>query len=311
MSGDIYQTREVRDLAWACFSPPLLHSESLADVDQNIANCALILTPARQQWLRDVDRQPEALHEHLSALHNNRLGLYFESLWHFFLQQDPQIDLLAHNLAVRTPQKTVGEFDCLYYCHLRQHHIHLELAVKYYLSHRDKTTTQCSSHWNEWLGPNNRDNLHRKIHHLTQHQIQLGEHPAAQTVLNQLGINDLRKEIEIKGYLFQSQTDPLPAPHAFNSKQTLSRWLDIDELEPFLVARRYSAYSILEKTHWLASAHSSPGYDEEIFAHALSQQLSNGFRTDSRPRLIAAFGADGRECERFFVTDRNWPSGSS
>ena len=130
MSGYIYQTREVRDLAWACFSPSPMHSHDLAAIDQTIANCGLRLSPARERWLVDLDRQPEPLHRHLSALHNNRLGLYFERLWHFFLQQDPLVDLLAHNLAVRTPQKTIGEFDCLYYCHQRARHFHLELAVK-------------------------------------------------------------------------------------------------------------------------------------------------------------------------------------
>jgi hypothetical protein len=30
--------RQVRDLAWACFSPPLLHTEQLADDQHNIAN---------------------------------------------------------------------------------------------------------------------------------------------------------------------------------------------------------------------------------------------------------------------------------
>ena len=114
MYSYIYQTRAVRDLAWACFSPALLHSNVLADADQDIANCGLSLSPAREQWLMEIDRHPEELLRHLSKLHNKRLGLYFESLWHFFLQQDPQVDLIAHNLAVRTPHKTVGEFDCLY-----------------------------------------------------------------------------------------------------------------------------------------------------------------------------------------------------
>ena len=307
MSGDIYHTREVRDLAWACFSPPMLHSNRVADADQNIDNCGLHLTPARLEWLRAIDRQPASLHQHLNKLHNSRLGLYFESLWHFFLEQDPQVDLLAHNLAVRTPQMTVGEFDCLYYCHQRQRHIHLELAVKYYLSNRDTTTTERSSHWSEWLGPNNKDNLDRKISHLTQHQIQLGEHPAAEAALHQLGINELCKEVEIKGYLFQSQADPMPAPHAFNSDLSLSAWLTIDELGSFLRVRSHTGYSVLEKSHWLAPELLNLAAGHSLTAEALIQQLSDGFLADNRPQLIAACGDDGSEIERFFVTNLNWP----
>lgn len=288
-----------------------MHSHELADADQNIANCELHLSPAREQWLRELDRQPESLQRHLSTLHNKRLGLYFESLWHFFLHQDPHVDLLAHNLAVRTPQKTVGEFDCLYYCHQRERHFHLELAVKYYLSQRSHTTEEPSSHWYEWLGPNNKDNLNRKISHLTQHQIQLGDHPAAQAALQQLGIAELSKEIEIKGYLFQSQSDPLPAPYAFNHQRHLCHWVTVDQLIPFLQERHYSHYSILDKTHWLAGARSEACRASSIPTQSLVAQLSSWFLKDNRPQLIAAFGAEGVEQERFFVTGPDWPAQST
>ena len=113
MSNYQYKTREVRDLAWACFSPALFHSEELSDEGQNIANCGLSLTELRQNWLRALDLRPAPLHEHLSKLHSSRLGLYFESLWHFFLQSDSEVDLIAHNLPIRDEGRTVGEFDCL------------------------------------------------------------------------------------------------------------------------------------------------------------------------------------------------------
>jgi len=311
MSGDIYHTREVRDLAWACFSPPLMHSHELADADQTIANCGLGLSPVREQWLRELDRQPESLHRHLSTLHNTRLGLYFESLWHFFLQQDPLVDLLGHNLAVRTSYKTIGEFDCLYYCHQRERHFHLELAVKYYLSQRGQTTKEPASHWNEWLGPNNKDNLERKVSHLTQHQIQLGKHPAAQPALQQLGIEELSKEIEIKGYLFQSQSDRLPAPHGYNHQRHLCRWITIDQLTPFLHERNDHSYSILDKTHWLAGALSDDCHAAATPTQSLISQLSTWFHTDNRPQLIVAFSAEGVEQKRFFVTGPDWPTQSA
>ena len=46
-----FETPEVRHLAWACFSPPLLLSPALARGENAPGNCPLALTPERQAWL--------------------------------------------------------------------------------------------------------------------------------------------------------------------------------------------------------------------------------------------------------------------
>jgi len=310
-----YKNREVRDLAWACFSPPLLLSEELSEPGQALANCGLSFTPQRQAWLRQVDSKPYALHDHLNKLHNSRLGLYFETLWHFFLGQDRQVDLIAHNLPIRDQGRprghTVGEFDCLYFCRERNRHFHLELAVKYFLSHRQSTTNQPRSHWHEWLGPGNRDHLDRKIKHLTQHQILLGDHPAARQQLDELGIDSLIKEVEIKGYLFQSLADPLPAPRGFNPKHRLALWLTINTLGDFVNQQQDSRYCVLAKSHWLSLASASAQAKPLLPGRALIENLAEHFNRDSRPRLVAAFNAAGDEEQRFFVTGQSWPTTSA
>ena len=83
--------RHVRDLAWACFSPPLLHTQKLADDQHNVANCGLSLTPTRTAWLQQLDHNPGPLLDYLAQQSHTRLGLYFEQLWHFFLAQDPAV----------------------------------------------------------------------------------------------------------------------------------------------------------------------------------------------------------------------------
>ena len=128
-----FRTPAVRDLAWACFSEPLFLCKGLPPGAGPLQNCTLQLTPERAQWLERLDREPAALLAQVEETRKGRLGLYFEHLWHFFLRQDPAVDLLAHNLPVRHGTRTLGEFDCLYYCHQRQQYIHLELAVKFYL----------------------------------------------------------------------------------------------------------------------------------------------------------------------------------
>ena len=301
MSNYPYKTREVRDLAWACFSPTLFHSEQLSDDGQNIANCGMGLTPQRLDWLEHVDKQPAALHKHLKQLHNDRLGLYFESLWHFFLQEDAEVDLIAHNLPVREKGRTIGEFDCLYYCRQRNRHFHLELAVKYYLGHRQSTTNQRASHWREWLGPNNTDNLDRKINHLTQHQIQLGDHPAAREPLEQLGISTLDREIEMKGYLFQSLDDPLAAPYAHNHQNKLCQWLTIDQLKGHIDSCDSSHFLNLPKPQWLAPSRADAGGEKLMGREQTLGILTEHFQQHGRPQLIAAFDETGDEAQRFFV----------
>ncbi len=303
-----YKTPQVRDLAWACFSPALFHSEKLSDDGQNIANCILGLTPRRHAWLEQLDNKPGALLDHLNLLHNGRLGLYFESLWHFFLHQDIDVELLAHNLPIRDNGRTLGEFDCLYYCRKSQRHVHLELAVKYYLSHRTTTTDQSASLWSEWLGPTNTDSLDRKIKYLTQHQIQLGDKPLARRQLEQLGITSLAKEVEIKGYLFQSQDDPLPAPYAHNQHNILCHWLPVDSLEAYLNTTAGARYKILPKREWLAPSRVEPLDDKALSFVELTQIATEHFRHLGRPQLVAQYDASNAESQRFFVTGQSWPA---
>ena len=201
MSGFPYLTQAVRDLAWTCFSPELLHSRQLAADGQNIADCGLTLTPARARWLAALDGDPRVLLEFLAKKPVKRLGIYSEQLWHFFLEQDPDVTLVAHNLAVRDQGRTLGEFDVIYWCHHRRCHIHLELAVKFYLGWRQHTRHEVASQWREWLGPSSSDRLDLKLDQLLQRQIRLRQHPVSRPPLSALGLAQLTPESSNKGPL--------------------------------------------------------------------------------------------------------------
>lgn len=311
MSLHHYKTREVRDLAWACFSPSLFHSEMLSSDKPPISNCGLTLTEDRQAWLAKLDQSPLPLHRHLQTLHNSRLGLYFESLWHFFLQSDSLVELIAHNLPIRDKGRTLGEFDCLYYCHVRQQHFHLELAVKYYLSHRQVTASGQTSQWEEWLGPTNTDNLGRKIKHLTQHQIKLGEHPIAVEALRALNIDKPAREIEIKGYLFQGIVDPLSPPQGHNSENGLCHWLTIEQLPGYIASCSGVNFCRLDKPHWLAPAIAAVHADTLLDKAGTAEALKQHFAGDHRPVMLAGFNEAGEQQQRFFVTGPQWPTDST
>jgi len=303
-----YQTQEVRDLAWACFSPTLLHVQQLADDGHNVADCGLTLTPERQAWLQALDHNADALLEHLATQPITRLGIYFERLWHFFLEQDPGLDLIAHNLPVHHQGRTLGEFDCLYFCRQRQRHFHLELAVKYYLGRRQSTTTEPASHWHEWLGPNTHDRLDRKIEHLLQRQCRLSEHPVAREQLQALGVPEPAREVTLKGYLFHSIADPLPPPYGFNRDCHLNGYLGITGLSAYLEQLdplSTEGYMILPRANWLAAASVAP--DLALSREHVIAQLSDHFREQKRPQLVAVVAPSGREVQRFFITASDWP----
>ena len=304
-----YRTQQVRDLAWACFSPALLLTPELTGGGQRVDNCGLSLTPDRDTWLQTLDRNPGALLAHLANQRSHRLGIYFEHLWHFFLEQDPAVELLAHNLPIRHEGKTLGEFDCLYFCHTRQRVYHLELAVKFFLGHRQFTTDETTSSLREWLGPSSDDRLDLKVAHLLQRQIRLGENPMAQQQLQDLGITDLHKEVEIKGQLFHSVADPLPAPNGFNPDLQPGHYVAISGLSGFLQAPGqscFAGYKDLPKTLWLSPVQVDP--PTTLAPEAIISRLHHHFDQDKRSQLVAALDHQGGEIHRFFVTPPNWPA---
>ena len=301
-----YKTQAVRDLAWACFSPPLLCAARMPDAAANVADCRPQLTSSRRDWLARLDSDPQPLLVHLAGNSSHRLGVYFERLWHFFLQQDPAFDLVAHNLAVRDEGSTLGEFDVIYWCNERQRHCHLELAVKYFLGSRSgsrtRTTNASESRWCDWLGPNTRDRLDLKLRQLLGRQTVLGQHARARTLLRELGIGDMAREIAFKGYLFQAHDAPLPPPAGFNAQLAFCQWLPLRALPQFLVANRGEQYQLLPRMRWLSPVQAYSG-EQFLGRSALRERLQSLAST----QLVATVDDEGAETCRFFVTPDDWP----
>lgn len=306
---DVYQTQSVRDLAWSCFAPPLLRVERLGQTQPPvIGDAAFSLTAERSQWLRALDRDPAPLLHHLNARKSSRLGLYFEALWHFFLAQDTRVDLLAHNLPVRDNGRTLGEFDCIYFCHTRQRHIHLELAVKYFLGIAGGVAGSVAGGEARWYGPNSQDRLDLKLSHMLDHQIRLGQAPQAKTALAELGVTALDREIALHGYLFQP-AEALPAPAGVAPDYRFGRWVARGELTKFLQSLPTHRYLVLPRLRWLAPVALQAG-DEPLQAAQLSSAVSLQPQRGFRPRLVAVLDEQGCETTRFFIVPDHWPEQS-
>jgi hypothetical protein len=296
----------VRELAWACFAAPVMDSTQLLQATPDVANCGIALTPERMRWLKALDDQPQSLLAHMNQLRSPRLGLRFEHLWHFLLTEDPALDLVAHNLPVRENGRTLGEFDCLYYCHQRQQHYHLELAVKFFLSDRQNSQNGDHSQWHEWLGPDSKDRLDLKVEHLCHKQIRLSDLPAAIAELNKLGIDRPAREIEIKGHLFQARHDPLPAPLGFHQSSTLSHWVHCKDLASILSEGSDECYRLLSKPEWLG-AKRREDHPDWMNAAQMTAWLQQHFQQGTRSQLLVAFDRRGCESRRFFLTADNRP----
>jgi uncharacterized protein len=301
-----YHTREVRDLAAACFSPPLVHIEQLTGAATGITACSQELTPARALWLERLDRDSSALLNHLSLRPTHRLGVYFEQLWHFFLQEDPATELVAHNLPVMAHGRTVGEFDCIYYCHRRACHVHLELAVKFYLGIPRTSNRDTAGYAHEWLGPDRVDRLDAKLDQLLHHQIRLGENPSARGKLHDLGIGGIAREVAIKGCLFRPTSDSPPLPPAYNIACEPGNWVSQAQLPSFCAFLDGARYVIVPRMKWLCAArHETLG--ETLDARQLQARVMQTFAHGAYPLLVTALDARAlKEC-RFFVTPDYWP----
>lgn len=169
-----FQHSCVRDLAW-CLSCPAIYR--LAKTD----NPHLGDPKQLWQWLRRLDKQPQALLDAIAQQRSHRLGIYFETLLAFTLKNFLKPAKFYYALPVRQRGLTLGEYDFLLRRQGKPALLHLEISIKFYLGlplQRGRA---------EWIGPNTSDRLTDKIDKMHQRQLRLSQHPVAQQQLQRLG----------------------------------------------------------------------------------------------------------------------------
>jgi hypothetical protein len=306
----------VRDLAWSCFGPNLINTflptedqESLQG--EGVRSLELDLTAERNQWLLELDQNPEPIFIHLSHLKSRRLGLYFEALWHFFLMHDSQLELIAHNIPIRSDQRTLGKLDIIYRDKPSGAFTHLELAVKFYLNYQ---TIHCSSKLIDFLGPKGKDRLDKKIDRILSHQSPLSDTTEEKKTLSALGIHAIQKKIALKGWLFYYEPLQPSAEnsHPLSNHHQKGRWNHLSAFRE--TAHQHKHWAVLEKRNWLSPATildaDKNGEHTLLTADQLITFLGETFKTDQRPRMVCPMTQSHpmiRETERYFITPDNWP----
>jgi hypothetical protein len=304
MMGDV-QHPQLRDLIWAVCSPSLIKplpgwptAFSLDRVDE--ARARLEHTDTR------------ALERHLEQRNTRFLGSYFEALWDFFFIHDPRFTVVAKNLQIRDVHHTIGEFDFIIEDHQANQHIHLELAIKFYLGFSETNALPYTDGEHIWLGPQARDRLDIKVARALEHQLTLQQHPVAQQQLQALGVETAEPQFLFKGCLFQP--DPiLPLPdyvpdtsHHPGAGQHAG-WLCIDRLSSAL--NDDGPWYLLHKHHWPAPPYPD-NLQNPLNANQAIERLTFIINSEQRPYMVVQTdreSASHQLLKRYFVTPDNWP----
>ena len=158
----------MRDLAWVISSPPLVSGVINATHWWSHEKCLSEFNDCLPTLIQ-LDKNPQALINHLNALKTTRLGLRFEAFITYWLMISPNYKLLSKNIQIIEEGLTLGEIDFIIEEVNSQKIIHLEVAVKFYLG------TPPYKDAYRWFGTNTKDQLGKKLDHLKQQQTQLSK----------------------------------------------------------------------------------------------------------------------------------------
>lgn len=217
-----YQTPIVRQLAFAIASPNLIHSfphdiRVKKNIDFHTLTDWQTFYLAYQPRLIELDHNSTELLNFLTQIKSTRLGLRFEALLWFWLQdtQNQYFELLGHSIQSHQNGKTLGEIDFLVKNQQTHEIEHWEVCLKYYLAEQDLSLYT-------WIGLNPNDTFAQKLTHLSDQHFQFE---------SALGHKIEKRKVVIKGQLYlpyvYHSSQPLHAiPLWINTERRLGSWLN-------------------------------------------------------------------------------------
>ena len=173
------------------------------------------------------------------------LGRQAEAIFESIIKESKSYKLLATNIQIQSPTKTIGELDYLLEQGKTKTQIHVELSCKFYLFDPDSLGT----FEQKWIGPNKKDSLQDKINKLREKQFPLLFNKNTDNLLENIGFNAAKATQQC--YLAASLYLPigqskLALPKAYQ-KCVLGYWMYYHQL----TLEDTCGYAVVEKKQWL------------------------------------------------------------
>ena len=294
---------QVRALAWLIGSPVLLDEGDPRFAGRLVGDawCHAALAQAAP-WLLDLDRDPQPLIDFLAARPTRRLGLLAESLIAFWLRSRPGLELLAQNLPVRSPARTLGEFDFIFREAGLSMATHWETAIKFYLFRPELGGLA------GYVGPGAQDVLAAKVELVFGHQFILGASAEGVQALKALGVTQLQPHAWLKGWLFYPRGYAGPAAAGVSPRHARGWWLRLGHNWEDALSDG-SRYAILPRLDWMTWPWVAPAeqtLERGTLVAAVEVRISAGGGALMVVELDATGAAAGRETSRGFVVPADW-----
>ena len=146
-----FSNKYLADLAFILLRPDLFQlSEHSFFLNENKVS----------SWLKEEQYQSEKIDAQFENYDIKKLGWYAEKLMEYFFSNFDDFRLIANNIQLFENKITKGEIDFLVRDRLTSEVIQIELATKFYISHKG-----------QFIGPNAKDNLEKKYNRLVHHQL--------------------------------------------------------------------------------------------------------------------------------------------
>lgn len=306
----------LRDLRWLLLSPPLLSTvpgAHPAPVQQFTAEEVTLIEAwlegqaafAQPPYRQDAAAADPALPPIPQAA-PRRLGRHAEQLLSHFLQAGPTHRCHAAHLPLRqSPPEggmtTVGEIDFLVEDRHGQRW-HWELAVKFYLCdppglRRPDNGQVLQITTADYVGPQRRDDLDRKLHKLFHQQLRHAPPPP-------WSAHTWQPAAFVRGRLFYPWGHTWQAPQVLNPSHLRGRWVQADAWPAGCPA---GTWRRLDRVHWLAPGPpSGPLLSETALRGVLQAAWAE---PDRRPVMLARYADDSPtapELERLWVMPPGW-----
>lgn len=283
--------RSVRDLAWCISSPPIIDSEF-----QLYKNRAVTQDWCDQHFQRftshliSLAQDPSCLLSWCSSRPTQRLGRYFEALISYWLHHTPGVIAVHESLQVKQDKLTIGEFDFLFYDQLAQSHIHLEVAVKFYLRLGSSLSLA------DYVGPSGVDRLDRKMNLLFEKQLNLGGTTAGARLIRTIyGSATVKSMALVKGMIFDPIDEMMCNTNydKFGVSPNCLRgfWLHLADLREFTKDQPARRWTIVPRLYWLSQLVTSDP-DQILTGEGICLRVGQHFDSHPDPVMIATLEFD-------------------